>query len=188
MRVIAGSARGRKLLCPPGHKVRPTPDRVREALFSILGEAVPGARVADLFAGTGALGLEALSRGADSALFVEKDRRTAELLRKNIEGCGFGDRAQVMVADSVILLSRGIPGGADLVFLDPPYAGVEGAAALAALVTRRETMGGTLMVLEHSARLGPPPLPPGLAPTDERRYGDTALLFLRFQPPDQTGE
>src|SRR5512136_2612918 len=119
MRVIAGTARGRKLLCPPGRAVRPTPDRVREALFSILGEAVPGARVADLFAGTGALGLEALSRGAASALFVEKDRRTAELLRRNLQECGFSGRAEVVAGDSVTLLARGLPGGADLLFLDP---------------------------------------------------------------------
>ena len=120
MRIIAGSARGRKLFSPEGTDVRPTTDRVKEALFSIIQFEVPGARVLDLFAGTGQLGLEALSRGAAEAVFVDDSPRSLATVKKNAALCGFGDRARFVSGDAFAYLARG-EGPFDIVFLDPPY-------------------------------------------------------------------
>jgi 16S rRNA (guanine966-N2)-methyltransferase len=190
MRVITGSARGRKLLCPAGKGTRPTPDRVREALFSILGGEVAGARVLDLFAGTGALGIEALSRGAESAVFVERDRAALDLLKKNLDACGFSPRARVTAAAVATFLRPGLPADATLVFADPPYEGEDGPRALE-LIARGLLDPGSpgrelLVVYEHSPRSSPP-VPPGLTVTDSRRYGDTCLLFLRPSSPPEGG-
>src|SRR3954468_12744768 len=121
MRVIAGTYGGRPLNAPPGAATRPTSDRVREALFSILGARVPGARVLDLFAGSGALGLEALSRGAGEALFVDDAAAAVRAIRANLDA--LGGQAEVRRADALRFLDAARRGGAqyDLVFLDPPY-------------------------------------------------------------------
>jgi 16S rRNA (guanine966-N2)-methyltransferase len=122
MRIIAGEHRGRRIAAPPGRGTRPMLDRVREALFSTLGERVEGARVLDLCAGSGSLGLEALSRGAQSARLVERDRKTLAVLRSNVEALALGERAQSAAGDALDPASWG---GADaryeLVFFDPPY-------------------------------------------------------------------
>ena len=122
MRVIAGELKGRPLLAPRGWKVRPTSDRVREAIFSALGDAVPGARVLDLYCGTGALAIEALSRGAASAVLVDRDTRPA---LGNVESLGLGERAELVRADAGRWLSarleEGGPAPFDLVFVDAPY-------------------------------------------------------------------
>jgi 16S rRNA (guanine966-N2)-methyltransferase len=115
VRVVAGELGGRRLASPRGHSVRPTADRVREALFSILGN-VAGARVLDLFAGTGALAIEALSRGASSAALVDTDLRTA---RRNVDGLGLGERCELVRSDALRHLRRD-EGEYDLVFCDPP--------------------------------------------------------------------
>src|SRR5947209_17627021 len=119
-RVVAGIARGRRLDAPPGAATRPTADRVREATFNALGSlgAVEGATVLDLFAGSGALGIEALSRGAVAATFVDDDARALAVVRRNLEACGLADRATVVRSDAV----RFAAGRVDLVLLDPPYA------------------------------------------------------------------
>jgi 16S rRNA (guanine966-N2)-methyltransferase len=132
MRIIAGAWRGRPIEAPPGIATRPTSDRAREALFSMLASRLgtfEGLRVADLFAGTGALGLEALSRGAAHCTFVETDRKAIEALRRNIDKLGAGDRADVRAQSAL----HGVPGAFDLVLMDPPYASGFGPQALAAL-------------------------------------------------------
>ena len=129
MRIIAGQFRSRKLLSPPaGSTTRPIPDRVKESLFGILRGNTEGAAVLDVFAGTGAIGLEAVSRGAERCVFVERDRRVAEMLKANIETLGCGDRCEVVVGDALGLsvLARS-PRPVDLIFFDPPYPMVEDA-------------------------------------------------------------
>ena len=172
MRVIAGTYGGRRLQTPPGTDTRPTADRVREALFSILGDRVPGARVLDLFAGSGALGIEALSRGAAEATFVDNAAPAIRAIGANLEALG---------ADATVVRAeaRRFLGGAsrsarqyDLVFLDPPYRlaallGGDLSAALAAV------MGPGAAVVAESDRRAP--LEIGLPLEDERRYGDTLI-------------
>ena len=120
MRVITGSARGRRLISPEGYDVRPTTDKVKESLFNIIQFNLPGAVVLDLFAGSGQLGIEALSRGADKAVFVDSSRKSVDVIKKNIELCRFQNESQVYLCDSVAFLNstREI---FDIVLLDPPY-------------------------------------------------------------------
>ncbi len=172
MRVIAGRYRGRRLQAPPGEATRPTSDRVREALFSVLGARVEGAQVLDLFAGSGALGIEALSRGAAAATFVDTAPAAIRALRANLEALGAS--AEVRRSDA-----RRFLGGAsaaarqyDLVFLDPPYRlagrlGSELTTALPAVLA-----SGAAVVAESDRRA---PLELGLPILDERRYGDTLI-------------
>jgi 16S rRNA (guanine966-N2)-methyltransferase len=156
MRVIAGTLGGRRLVAPAGEATRPTTDRVREALFSILNGrgALEGARVVDLYAGTGALGIEALSRGAVHATFVESARPALASLRQNLEALGIADRSEVVTA-RVERWTR--PAGAppfDLVLADPPWADIVAARdAIAALVAKGHVAPGGLVVVE---RAGPP--------------------------------
>lgn len=120
MRVITGTARGKRLQTREGDAVRPTPDRVKEALFSMIQFDIEGRRVLDLFAGSGQLGIEALSRGAREAVFVDSSRESAEIVRKNVESCGFADSARIEnIGYDTYLLRKGEP--FDLAFLDPPY-------------------------------------------------------------------
>src|SRR4051794_6914770 len=172
MRVIAGMYGGRRLSAPPGSRTRPTSDRVREALFSILGARVVDARVLDLFAGSGALGIEALSRGAAAATFVDSAPAAIRAVRANLDA--LGAQAQVRRADARRFLG-GASGEArqyDLVFLDPPYRlagrlGDELTAALAAVLAP-----GAVVVVESDRRA---PLELQLPILDERRYGDTLI-------------
>jgi 16S rRNA (guanine966-N2)-methyltransferase len=149
MRIIAGAWRGRPIEAPPGTAPRPTSDRTREALFSMLASRLgtfEGLRVADLFAGTGALGLEALSRGAAHCTFVETDRQAIEALKRNIAKLGAGERADVRAQSAL----HGVPGPFDLVLIDPPYASGLGATALAALGDA--VVPGAWISLETGAR------------------------------------
>jgi len=175
VRIVAGSARGRRLVVPAGDDVRPTADRVREALFSSLQGRLAGARVLDLFAGSGALALEAASRGAASVTLVERDRRALEAIRRNVRAV---DPPQVTVCPVAVerALAGVLPGGPfDLVLLDPPYRlpHRELAAVLAAL--EPHLADGAMVVVERSARDGVPHWPPGLTAGPARRYGDTVL-------------
>jgi 16S rRNA (guanine966-N2)-methyltransferase len=123
LRIIAGDLRGRRISVPDRSTTRPTSDRAREALFDILGPAARGAKVLDAYAGTGALGLEALSRGAAAVLFVESDRVAARAIRDNAERLGVAGRCRTIAGDVLAVLARGVPGGPfDLVLADPPYA------------------------------------------------------------------
>jgi 16S rRNA (guanine966-N2)-methyltransferase len=177
MRVTGGSLGGRRLRAPRDG-VRPSSDRVREALFARLDP--DGASVLDLYAGSGALGIEALSRGAEKATFVERSARCAQVLRRNLEELGLAGRGEVVVADVLGALPRLAEQGRcfDLVRLDPPYASDEAAAALAALV-RSELLPEGAMVVVESSRRRPPAVVEGLEAIDERRYGDT--LITRFR-------
>jgi 16S rRNA (guanine966-N2)-methyltransferase len=184
MRITGGTLRSRGLKAPKGAATRPTTDRVREALFGILTSAgaIEGARVLDLYAGTGALALEALSRGASAALLVESAREALGALRANVEALGLEDRARVVAGDVAQAMRRlGDAGPFDLVFADPPWAMVDDGppiAALADLARRGGIAPEGRVVLEHSARTPPPDID-GLVRLDTRRYGDSALTFYK---------
>jgi 16S rRNA (guanine966-N2)-methyltransferase len=183
MRIIAGRYRGTRLAPlgagDPAARLRPTPDRVREAVFSILaarpgGDPVPGARVLDLFAGTGALGLEALSRGAVHAGFVDDGPAAQALLRQNIARLRAQDVTAVWRRDATRLgPNPGAPYG--LVFLDPPYRSGLGAAALAAAAAGGWLAPGATVVWEEAEPQAPPP---GFVRRDARRWGDSWVTFL----------
>jgi 16S rRNA (guanine966-N2)-methyltransferase len=179
MRIVAGRARGRKLAVPPGRGVRPTSDRVREALFSSLGRAVEGARVLDLFAGSGALGLEALSRGAASAVFVDSARRAREALARNLSTTGFEPLARVIASDALEALQWLAREGArfDLVFLDPPYAADLRSRALERLGSLGLLAPSARVVAEHPTGEGPQAIA-GLRIIAVKRYGDTSLTLM----------
>jgi len=175
MRVIAGSARGRPLVAPRGSATRPITDRVKETLFGILGERVIDARVLDLYAGSGAIGIEALSRGAASCDFVEHDRRAVAAIRENLERAGVGEHASVHAVDVMRYLGHPPEDRYGLVFLDPPY---EERAILAPLERLGERLApGAAVVVKHHWRT-PIPEPPGLGRWRERRFGETTLTFL----------
>ncbi len=171
-RVIAGRYGGRRLQAPPGDATRPTADRVREALFSILGARVEDARALDLFAGSGALGLEALSRGAAQVTFVETGPAALKALRTNI--AALGADAEVVRADALRWL-RAAPDDArqyDLVFLDPPYRRAADLGAPLSDSLPAVLAPGALVVTESDRRS---PLELTMTQTDERRYGDTLI-------------
>jgi 16S rRNA (guanine966-N2)-methyltransferase len=178
MRIVAGTLGGRRLHAPEGDATRPTTDRVREALFSILGD-IDDAVVLDLYAGTGALGLEALSRGAARAVFVESSSKAASVLRKNIDELGQRDRCEVIarpIERSMAEIER--RGPFDLVLVDPPYASWKGPAIEALnTVVQRVLKSDATIVLEHATRDGAPNIE-GLRVFDRRTYGDTSLVLL----------
>ncbi|HEY9450968.1 MAG TPA: 16S rRNA (guanine(966)-N(2))-methyltransferase RsmD [Gemmatimonadaceae bacterium] len=169
MRIVGGTWGGRLIKAPADDRVRPTADRVREAWMSILQRELPGARVLDLFAGSGALGLEAISRGAVHADFVELSRRSLTALSANIEVLGASEQTTVHRGDALRFIARLDAGAYDIAFADPPYQlglGVQVAACW------RETRFASTLAIEHSAR---ETIPDG----DVRVYGDTAITILR---------
>ncbi|MEL6520708.1 MAG: 16S rRNA (guanine(966)-N(2))-methyltransferase RsmD [Pseudomonadota bacterium] len=182
MRIIAGQFRGLRLVSvgkgDSAAHLRPTPDRVRESLFNVLvstcGDPVPGARVLDLFAGTGALGLEALSRGAEEAVFVENGAKSRKILQGNIEKTRTEDRTQVLAKDATRLGPAFF--AADLVFLDPPYGKGLGEKALAAALAGGWIAPEAWIIWEESAPQEPPR---GFERIDHRSYGETQLTILR---------
>jgi 16S rRNA (guanine966-N2)-methyltransferase len=180
LRIIGGSWRGRRLRFPATALIRPTPDRVRETLFNWLGARVAGARCLDLFAGSGALGLEALSRGAAHVTFVERDAAAVRELRARLEEWGARD-AQVERGDALAFLA-GSARGFDIVFLDPPFAaGLLGAAA-ALLEGNGWLSGAALIYVECGARAGVPPLPARWQPHKAKRAGEVGYhLYARGQ-------
>jgi 16S rRNA (guanine966-N2)-methyltransferase len=173
MRVIAGTARGVPLTAPRGTATRPITDRVKETLFGILGDRVPEARVLDLYAGSGAIGIEALSRGAEHADFVERDRAALAALRANLERTRLAD-ASVHEADVERFLAAAA-GPWDLVVLDPPYEVRAIVAPLRALVPLLAP--GAWVVIKHFWRAETPEVD-GLAVVRQRRFGETMLTFL----------
>jgi 16S rRNA (guanine966-N2)-methyltransferase len=185
MRIIAGRHRGRRLEAPPGLGVRPTGERAREALYDILAHGrfaeqpvYEDARVLDAFAGTGALGLEALSRGARFATFLENDRAARMALARNIAALGETQRAQTIAADA--LHPPRASGPCDLAFLDPPYGEPLAAPAIAALAASGWFAAQALIVVELAARTDFAP-PPGFTVLEERRYGAAKIVFLRYE-------
>jgi 16S rRNA (guanine966-N2)-methyltransferase len=173
MRVIAGTLKGRRLIGPPGSGVRPTSDSLRETLFNILGGTIEGRTFLDAFAGTGAVGLEAISRGAVAATFVERDRRTITVLEENIRRCGVESACAIVNRD---FLGADL-GAFDLVFLDPPYdvsdLGVVATAGASCVADRGR------LILEHSARRESPQVAGALTRGRVVRAGDSALSFYQ---------
>jgi 16S rRNA (guanine(966)-N(2))-methyltransferase RsmD len=179
MRVIAGSLKGRRLKPPTWDGLRPTSDKLRETLFNILAPTVDGARVLDGYAGTGAIGIEAISRGASHVTFVERDRRAQTLIAANLAACGVGGGYVIIRAGIERAAADLPPASFDLVLLDPPY-DADAADALA-LVARLLAANGTL-VLEH-ARRSPTPVAVGeLTRTREVVSGDSALALYSCPP------
>jgi 16S rRNA (guanine966-N2)-methyltransferase len=184
VRIVAGRHRGRPLAAPPGQLVRPTSDRARQALFDILGHGrygaggsiLAGARVLDGFAGTGALGLEALSRGADHATFFENARSALAVLRRNIEVLGEGPKTTVHAND--VRKPPRAPVSCGLIFLDPPYGQELAPAALVALKEAGWVAPGAVIVVEVAAKEAFA-APEGFATDDERVYGAARLILLR---------
>lgn len=186
MRLIAGEAKGRKLQCPRGLRVRPSGARLRESAFGILGhrDAISGARVLDLFAGTGALGLEALSRGAQRLVAVEKQHDVARVLRQNVDHCGFGGRAEIRVEPARAALEE-LSRAADpfdLVLVDPPYRQGLVAESLPWLTSVDLLAPGGRILIEH-ARDEEVEAPPEFEVEVERRCGDSLLTLLRRNHP-----
>jgi 16S rRNA (guanine966-N2)-methyltransferase len=186
MRVVAGRFRGRALAAPEGASIRPTSDRVRESVFNILAHGIAdfsldGRRVIDLFAGTGALGIEALSRGAAYCLFVEEAPEARALIRQNVEAFGLTGETRIFRRDATDLGPAGHLGPYGLAFLDPPYGKGLGEKALTALAGGGWLTSGAVAVLEERAGTEVV-LPAGFEELDRRTYGDTEVRFLLFTP------
>ena len=189
MRVIAGTSRGRRLATFAGRNVRPTPDRVREALFSILRSKIgsfSGIRVLDLFAGSGALAIEALSRGAASALLVDQAPESIRIIRENLERCLLADRASVLACDAWQALQGLSAGAFDLVFIDPPYG--RGLAERAVIEAGRlELLSEKGVLCVETAAGEPLPESAGaLYSIDRRRYGSIMINFYSYSTGEPT--
>ncbi len=182
-RIIAGSARGRRLKTPAGDATRPTSDRVREALFSALDArlgSLHGLRLLDLYAGSGAVALEAMSRGAEAATAVESDRRTAAIVTENARTLGFADAVQVLAQRVERVLDRPAPAPFDVVFADPPYplGQAEVEQVLGLLVTNGWLAETGVLVLERAARSVEPAWPEPLDLDSRKAYGETVLWYV----------
>ncbi|WP_379070450.1 16S rRNA (guanine(966)-N(2))-methyltransferase RsmD [Mesorhizobium sp. UC22_110] len=181
MRVVGGEFRGRPLATPRDQSIRPTTDRAREALFNVLthrfGEKLEGARVLDLFAGTGALGIEALSRGASYAVFIEESAEGRGLIRSNVEAFGLTGRTKIFRRDATKLGEAGTMGPFGLLFADPPYGKGLGEQALQSARAGGWLVPGALCVVEETAAASFQP-GPGFSVIDERNYGETVIRFI----------
>ena len=176
MRVIAGQFRGRRLKAPDWEGLRPTSDRLRETLFNILAPRIEGGHVLDGYAGTGAVGIEALSRGAAHVTFVEQDRRAASLIEANLAALGLTSRYAIIRAGFAGTVPR-LPGPFEMVFLDPPYGAAELERALESAVPL--IVGSTLLIVEHATRDAAPAAVGPLVRTREVKQGDSALAFYQ---------
>jgi len=182
MRVISGTAKGRSLVPPLDRRVRPTSDRIKEALFSIIGSLcgdITGFSVLDIYAGTGSLGIEALSRGAGRAVFIDNQRSSAALIKTNLDSTGFTGNSEIMIVDASAALSRMALQGRtyNLVFADPPYNQGIAQILLRQLASLPVLADGALVVIETSSREVLPLSEGELKQIDRRIYGDTALAF-----------
>jgi 16S rRNA (guanine966-N2)-methyltransferase len=189
-RIVGGKHRGRPLLVPPGSQVRPTAARARESLFNILMHAdlggdgtspLPGARVLDGFAGCGALGIEALSRGAAHAVFIDSSAEAIRAIGENLRSLGETANARVIRTDATQPMPAPAGAACGLVFLDPPYRSEIGPRALAALAAAGWIAADAVCALELGAREKLEPAP-GFTVIDERSYGAARIVFLRYQP------
>lgn len=182
MRIIAGKYKGRRLFTPESDDIRPTSDRARESIFNLImhgqyaGNDVIGAHVVDLCCGTGALGLEALSRGAAKATFVDQDKRSLELAKQNVTHCGANAQSHFLQADAARLPATTVP--ANLILMDAPYAAPLLAPAYGALKNGGWFAPGALIVAEQSRDMPTPPLD-GAELLDERIYGKAKILVYR---------
>jgi len=183
MRVVGGTQRGRAIAAPKSQAIRPTADRLRESLFNILvhayGDPVSGARVLDLFAGTGALGIEALSRGAAFALFIDEGAEARALLRENVATLGLGGASRIFRRDATKLGPAHPLAPFSLAFLDPPYGHSLAAGALASARAGGWLAPDALIVVEEAAKSAFA-APEGFMEAERRRYDDTEFIFLRL--------
>lgn len=184
MRITGGRSRGRILLGPKGHLIRPTADRVREAIFNILGQDLSGYHVLDLFSGTGSLGLEALSRGAAYAVFIDNLNESIGLIKKNVERCGCGRSSRILMRD----LTKGIPweqtflrNKLDLVFLDPPYSKDLAPTLVAEIATEQRLSDIARIVIETGKTTDLPVNFSGLSRVHSRTYGDTKISIYELR-------
>lgn len=189
-RIIGGALGGRRIAAPPGAGTRPTSDRVREAIFSALEARIEldGVHVLDLYAGSGALGLEAASRGAARVVLVEHDRRAAATIRRNVADLEL-DGVVTVAARAVSAVLDGPPADADLVFLDPPYdVGEDVLAGVLAALAAAHLTPEAVVVVERSSRSPEPTWPPGVHRTGDRTYGETRVWYAQASaPPDPDG-
>jgi len=183
MRIISGTSKGRKLVTPKNQSLRPTSDRVKESIFNILREEIEGRMVLDLFAGTGNLGIEALSRGAKRVIFVEKGRHALGLIKRNLTQFGLEERSEVLPIDAIraigILKQRGR--SFDLIFMDPPYEKGLIEKTLMKLSSHPIYHRDTLLVIEHHRREILPPILHGWNLIRQRQMGETVLSYLTPQ-------
>lgn len=180
MRIVAGEAKGRRLASPPPSVTRSATERIRESLFAQVEREIADARVLDLFAGAGTLGLEALSRGAASATFVERHRSALAALRANVAATRMSDRARVVAADVEAFLERLGDGRYEIVFCDPPFAAVELHSRVLAHPRLRRALAPGALVVSRSLRKHRPAVPEGANVERERRIGEEVLLLLRY--------
>lgn len=187
MRIIAGMAKGREIIAPKGRDTRPTLAKVRGAIFGMVQFDVPGAAVLDLFSGSGALGLEALSRGADFVVFCDNDKRAVAAVKDNVERFGFGDKSQVYNVDALELLNRlaGEKRKFSIVLLDPPYAAELENKAIKALVELDLLENEAIIICEHDPKSPPIIEYAGLTARDPRKYGDSSLTYITFSEVEQ---
>lgn len=185
MRIISGDHKGRRLFSIRGMATRPTSDRVREALFNILGTKPDGAQVLDLYAGTGALGIEALSRGANHAVFVDRSGQALTILRKNIAQCNLGESSRILQWDITKNLNclKPYPQTFDLVFMDPPYHKHFVPLSLSHLSTSQCLKTTAMVVAEHETGETLEATSSGFQLERTRHYGQTTLSFFLQQPP-----
>jgi len=183
VRVISGTAKGRPLRAVPGMNTRPTTDKVKEAIFSMIGPYFAGGMVLDLYAGTGGLAIEALSRGMDKAVLIDQDRKAVETIRDNIERAGFADRAEIYRNDAgkalSVMAKRGLV--FDLVFLDPPYKLTNMDLVMFQLQEKQMLADGAIIVVEHDAKITYEPQIGDLIRSRCSEYGDTAVSIYRHQ-------
>jgi 16S rRNA (guanine966-N2)-methyltransferase len=184
MRIISGTSKGRRLVTPKSQALRPTSDRVKESIYNILGEEVEGKVLLDLYAGTGNLGIEALSRGAKKVIFVEKSRQALRLIQRNLSQCGMEERSEILPKDANraigILKQRGEL--FDLLLMDPPYGKGLVQRTLLKLNAQRIYHEDSILVIEHDRREPLPDIIHGWNSIRQRRIGDTLISFLTPQP------
>ena len=181
MRIVAGSARGRRLAAPEGEGTRPTSDKVRAAIFNVLGQFFEGGRVLDLYAGTGAMALEALSRGFEEATCVDSSPDAAAVIARNAGTCGFEARVTVVRRRVAEALPGLAPESFDLAFVDPPYAAGSVESVLSLLSSGRLLDTSAVVIVEHDRHNIPPERVGVLEMVDRRFYGDTGLSFYRCE-------
>ena len=181
MRISGGTARGRRLTGPTRRVTRPTASRVKAALFSILSERIQNSRFLDLYAGTGAIGIEALSRGARQATFVEADSAICRLLEANLRRCGYEHRSEIRRIDAADFLRRPPAEPYDIVFLDPPYHTPESKRLLPSLCRGAIIAPHGVVIIEHFHKVQLPPQINSLVLLKSYRYGDTLLSVYRLE-------
>lgn len=189
MRVIAGAAKGRALKAVPGMNTRPTTDKVKEAIFSMIGPFFDGGTALDLFAGTGGLGIEAWSRGIERTIFIDREKTSIDIIRLNTEAAGMGRHAEIYRNDAEralkLLEKRGI--AFSLVFLDPPYRMIDMDQLIASMAERSMLESGAIIVVEHDAGHEYPEHIEHFTQLKKTKYGDTAVSIYRYIPDSDGG-